>query len=311
MTAPQPARARATRGLLVRPRQPTRRVVTEGGNDMGVWDQARAAAPHVSPAALVAALCPGLEDHPTERPALVVVAAHPDDETFGLGRLAFAWAAGFGRVTGVLATAGEACVDHVMARPDDIAPRRLAEWRAATGRLGFTAQHAFGLPDSRLTGYEEKLTRSLVTLVSAVVDEGLFSDTSAVVLAAPWRSDPHPDHQVVGRATARVAEELGLGLLEYGVWMTFWTPPSILDRSEQVLVRVTHDDRAETAWTAACQDFTSQIEPMASDVTAVVPPEMLAHHREQLVLVSPPVAAALAGAAPTAAPNRPADGSPA
>ena len=39
-----------------------------------------------------------------------MVSAHPDDETIGLGRLAYAWAQTVGPVVGVLATAGEACV---------------------------------------------------------------------------------------------------------------------------------------------------------------------------------------------------------
>ena len=107
------------------------------------------------------------------------------------------------------------------------------------------------------------------------------------MLAAPWRLDPHPDHQAVGRATARVARDLGLPLLEYPVWATYWARPSELDRHRQTLLVVRHDDEAETAYAEALAAFRTQLEPLDQTLTAVVPAEMLAHHDRQLVVLDP------------------------
>ena len=72
------------------------------------WRDVIAAAPAVElPELLVMLGCQA------DRPRLVVVAAHPNDETIGAGRLVAAWSRSLGPVTAVLATAGERCVDQV------------------------------------------------------------------------------------------------------------------------------------------------------------------------------------------------------
>ena len=109
-------------------------------------------------------------------------------------------------------------------------------------------------------------------------------------IAAPWRLDPHPDHQAVGRAAARVAHELRLPLLEYPVWATYWARPGDLDRQRQTLLVVGTDDAAEAAYAEALTAFRTQLEPLDHTVTAVVPAETLAHHDTQLVVLDPQVA---------------------
>ena len=213
---------------------------------------------------------------PTGR--VVVLAAHPDDETLGLGRLVHAWSRRAG-VVGLLASRGEACVDHVLPRPDGLGARREAEWRTATARLGFADLHVLGLPDGRLAEHEDAVQEALATLIDPTSERG------AVVLAAPWRLDPHPDHRAVGRAAARAAAEVGVPLLEYPVWATFWSEPTALDGARGRLVVVDHDRSDESAYAEALAAFASQLEPLAADLGPVLPAEMVIHHDRQLVVL--------------------------
>lgn len=267
---------------------PARIRVTPAGQDAAVWAAALAAAPRVDLGRLSAALTPTRSADGRDPVELVVVAAHPDDETLGLGRLAYAWARSVGPVTGVLATAGEACVDHVMERPAGIAARRVAEWHAALDQLGFTDRHHLDLADGQLGDQQPALTAGLTRIVTDLQSAG-----RPVVLAAPWRGDPHPDHRAAGRATARVAAATGLPLVEFGVWMTYWAEPAAVEDRGQVLLVVPHGEDADRAHARACRAFSSQLEPITAYTTPVVPPEMLAHHREQLLIVSPDLAATL------------------
>lgn len=262
--------------------------VTPGGHGLGVWAAALGSAPRVPADELAAALV-GVD--PRDRPSgieLVVVSAHPDDETLGLGRLAHQWGQSIGPVTGVLATAGEACVDHVMKRPPGLAARRVAEWHAALDELGFISRHVLDLPDGQVGDQEQTLTAALTRIVADATFGG-----RAVVLAAPWRADPHPDHRAAGRAAATVAAAESLPLVEYPVWMTYWAEPTAVESRGQQLVVVPHDAAAERAHHAACRSFTSQLEPLIAGATPVVPATMLAHLGEQLLIVSRDQAAVL------------------
>jgi LmbE family N-acetylglucosaminyl deacetylase len=264
-------------------------VVTPGGHDLSVWAPALNEARHVPFTDLAAALSP-------DRPCTLLVAgAHPDDETLGLGRLAYAWAEQIGPVTGVLASAGEACVDHVAPRPAGIAARRIEEWNAAVSRLGFTDRHLLGLPDGRVSEHEDALVERLTELATAAGTSG------PVVLAAPWRSDPHPDHRAVGRAAARVPAARSVTLIEFPVWMTYWSSPASVAAAGQELLVVQHDPSADLAQREATLAFRSQLQPLAPHLTPVVPAAMLAHQRRQLLLVEPTLAARL----PTRAPAHP------
>jgi len=250
--------------------------VTPGGHDVSVWAAVIADAPRLD----LAALCARAGIHPPA--ALVMLAAHPDDETIGAGRLASMWARLVGPVIGVVATAGEACVDHVTTRPAEIAAIRMAEWQAATAILGLREGHALGLPDGGLERSHRALMEALHPVVTQVAREG-----QPVVLAAPWRHDPHPDHRAVGRAAAVVSRLLGVPLMEFGVWMSFWSEPSSVAAAGQHLVVLDHDDRADRDHRAACACFVSQLTPLAPELTAVVPPDMLAHQQRQLLMITP------------------------
>lgn len=211
---------------------------------------------------------------------LIAVGAHPDDETLGLGRLIHTWARRQGPVTAVVATAGEACVDHVAPRPAGLVERRLAEWEAATAVLGVSDRMALGLVDGQLAATEARLSEAL---------EPLFTQCAAgeppPVLAAPWRLDPHPDHRAVGRVVCSLARRLGLPVVEFGVWMTYWSDPGELDDDGRRLGVLITDEQDERAFQQACEQYESQLRPLAPGWGAVVPPEMLAHLHEQLLVL--------------------------
>lgn len=255
------------------PREPL--VVTPAGHDVSVWSPLVGAAPVLSVTDIARRLVPY-----GRKGALLVAGAHPDDETIGLGRFCAQWADRIGAVSGLLATAGEACFDHVMARPEQLKTLRIQEWRNATSHLGFDELTLLNLPDGAVSEHEYRLRLELRGLVERRRAAGEHA-----VLAAPWRHDPHPDHQAVGRATARVAHELVVPLIEYGVWMTYWSEPTGLTTDHRELVVLAQQPAADAAYARACGQFASQFEPFALGITPVVPEAMMAHHQRQLLVM--------------------------
>ena len=147
---------------------------------------------------------------------LLVVAAHPDDETLGAGGL-IATAARAGRpVTVLVATAGEASHPRsTTTSREALARRRTEEVEAAVAVLApGAAVHVLGLPDGALPDHLGRLT-------AAVAEH----HRPGAVVVAPWRGDGHLDHEAAGEAAARVAGRAGAPLLEYPVWAWHWAAP--------------------------------------------------------------------------------------
>lgn len=243
--------------------------VTGGGHATAVWRDRIASTPRRSVADL-RALVPG-------RDRLLVLAAHPDDESIGAGRLLSAWRRTGGRVRAVLSTAGEACFDDVGTRPDGLADRRLTEWHQALAVLDVEPGETYGLPDSGLEAAQDALDAAVVASV------GRAGPVDELVLLAPHPVDPHPDHRAVGRAAARAGARLGVPVWFFRVWLTYWSDPST-DLGGR-LVTVPVDDVDDAAWVTAVRCFRSQLEPHTPGRGAVVPPPMLAHHDRQLLVL--------------------------
>jgi LmbE family N-acetylglucosaminyl deacetylase len=124
---------------------------------------------------------------------LLVVAAHPDDETLGAGGLIAMAARLAVPVTVLVATDGEAShpqsLTHTAAQLAEI---RRAEVRAAIARLHAHAGMRFlGLPDGRLHEHVPVLAAAIAELGSACSH-----------LVTPWRGDGHPDHTAAADAAA-------------------------------------------------------------------------------------------------------------
>ena len=154
---------------------------------------------------------------------VLVLAAHPDDESLGCGGVVAAAGRAGLPLRVIVATDGERSHPHATAwSADHLRAARRAEAAVATEQLGPAATlHLLGLPDGQVAHHEDDL------LVAARP----FVGPETVVLA-PWRSDGHPDHEAVGRVAAR----LGARLWEYPLWAWHWGGPDDLpwERLRQV-----------------------------------------------------------------------------
>lgn len=203
---------------------------------------------------------------------LLVLAAHPDDETIGAGRLISAWVRAVGPVIVASMSSGEACVEHVNVQIPYLADRRRAEFRRATAELGVRQAMCWSLPDSEVGPYLPYVADGLAALID-----------DAVIVAAPWRCDPHPDHAALGTAAARACAVAGVRLLEYPIWSSFWQCPDLPARNGYRLVRIAATDQDTVNRDRALGHYRTQLLPLRPDLTPVVPAAMLEHHRRQFI----------------------------
>lgn len=201
---------------------------------------------------------------------LVVVSAHPDDETIGAGRLLSLHA---GEILAVSLSRGEHCFASSDVDPNDLGFTRLAEWRVAVAELGCrTHESREYWPDGVLGQHVAAISDFLAEIVRP-----------ADVLVATWRHDPHPDHVAVGWAAAAVAESRHLQLVEYPVWAPYWMSPEDVRDTGDMLIPVRTSDAASAARERALRHYTSQLEPFRPRWAPVVPAELVLRHPEQLI----------------------------
>jgi LmbE family N-acetylglucosaminyl deacetylase len=151
---------------------------------------------------------------------LVVLAAHPDDETLGAGGLiASALAAGVA-VTVVVVTDGSASHDAALVDGATLAELRAVELESALRRLGAgtppPALHLLGYRDGTVREERAAVEAELTVLLAALPD---------AVIVAPWRGDGHRDHRVLGKIAAELAAARGVPLWEYPIWLWHWGHP--------------------------------------------------------------------------------------
>lgn len=201
---------------------------------------------------------------------LVVVSAHPDDETLGAGRLV----AGFtGPAVAVTLTAGERCLVGEDVDPVDIGVRRLAEWRSAVAELGAEALDTVRWQDGKLERHQAELARLLVRLVQP-----------GDVLLVPWRHDPDRDHRALGTAAVEAASVAGVPLVEYPVWAPYLRTPHEVSATGQTLVPVDTPPEATARWRRALGEYLTQVEPWLPGWAPLVPADLLQHHVTQLIV---------------------------
>lgn len=201
---------------------------------------------------------------------LLVVVAHPDDETLAVGGLVHDAGLGGLRTTILVATDGEASHPRSPTHcPGDLSRIRGRELAAAVALLNpASACHRLGLEDGLLSARVEDLTREISTHCDA-----------GTIVVSTWRHDGHPDHEAVARAAAAATDALGCRHLEAPIWAWAWTterdvPWRIASRHRCSLAALRRKAEAMDA-------YRSQTEPLSDHPAdaAVVPDSVLQHFR--------------------------------
>src|SRR4051794_10211910 len=149
---------------------------------------------------------------PWQGRTLLVVVAHPDDETFGLGSGIAGAAAGGAHVVVACATRGEAGElrpgDELGGRP--LADARVEELHAAAATLGAAEVVLLDFADSGMAGDAAETTlfgapfAAVVAAVGAVVER---VDPDVVVTLDESGGDGHRDHVRIAEATIEAVRQ--------------------------------------------------------------------------------------------------------
>jgi len=204
-------------------------------------------------------------------PSAVIVAAHPDDETLGVGGTMAMLAAVGARLRLIAVTDGEA--SHPGADPEAIARVRTAESAAARHVLGLQDIEVIRLrfPDTGLSDREDQLAGRLRDLCAGFA-----------LCLAPWEGDAHADHEAAGRAARRAARPV----LSYPIWMWHWAKPGDRRVPWPRACRVPLPAAVAALKADAIQAFASQLTDRAGAAGPVLPPGIVAHFtRPQEVLL--------------------------
>jgi LmbE family N-acetylglucosaminyl deacetylase len=151
----------------------------------------------------------------------LIVAPHPDDESLGCGGL-IAACIGAGRPP-LVAVLTDGAGSHPNSRtfpPDRLRAVRAQEVQAAVGHLGLTSDRVVFLnqPDTVAPHCGSGFDDAAATLTALVRRE---QGCSAIL--APWRHDPHSDHEAASLLANTVASSACIRHVAYPVWG--WTRP--------------------------------------------------------------------------------------
>ncbi len=146
-----------------------------------------------------------MRDWHEHRRALVVV-AHPDDESFGLGAVLHSLTASGMVVDLVCCTHGEA---STLGATADLGEQRRLELVQAGTALGLAEVTLLDLPDGGVAAVPaEELDAAIDVRVG---------DATLLVMFEPGGVTGHPDHRAVTASAMRIAARRRLATLEWGV----------------------------------------------------------------------------------------------
>ena len=208
-------------------------------------------------------------DAPGEHDHLLVVAAHPDDETLGAGGLIATAAARGATVDVLVATNGEA--SHPASpthTAGELAAIRRLEVRAAVAELDPIASVTMlDLPDGHLDRAERSITIAVAARLSA-----------RTLVVTPWADDRHPDHEACARA-AHAALHPGHRHWQYPIWLWHWGDPDGPHLPWDRAGAVDLEPAARAAKRRALARHRSQHEPLSGQAgdEAILPPAFVAH----------------------------------
>lgn len=189
---------------------------------------------------------------------LVVVAAHPDDETLGAAALMHRVSHSGGVVSVVLATDGEAShTESTTHSAEQMRLQRVSEVRKALDHIA-----------PEITLVRLGLTDGALKHSIAQLQDGIWAAVTAldgtVTLAATWSGDGHGDHRAVSEASAKVARSSGARLLEYPIWMWHWANPEDHRVPWSQLRVMMLDGTEQKAKSNAIAEYHSQIRSLSS-----------------------------------------------
>jgi LmbE family N-acetylglucosaminyl deacetylase len=152
----------------------------------------------------------------------LILSPHPDDESLGCGGFIAACCADGRPPCVAVLTDGTGSHPHSRAYPSErLRALRMQETRNAVGHLG--------LPEDRIMFLEQKDTAAPHegAAFDAVVDRltaWVQQESVCTAVLAPWRFDPHCDHEAAAKIAAQVARRSGVRAVAYPVWG--WTLPA-------------------------------------------------------------------------------------
>ncbi|MFJ6678820.1 PIG-L family deacetylase [Microbacterium sp. NPDC091382] len=186
---------------------------------------------------------------------LVVVAAHPDDETLGVAGLMARTVRRGACVTVLVATDGEGShPDSRSHTPVDLAAVRRREVTAALDQLSPSIDVRFlGLPDGGTDDHRDEIAEALRALVQR---------QGAHLFVVPWVGDSHRDHRVAAEVTAEVCAGLGVPWREYPIWLWHWGSTEDVPWGDLEVAQL--DESTVELKRAAMHHHRSQIAPLSS-----------------------------------------------
>jgi LmbE family N-acetylglucosaminyl deacetylase len=201
----------------------------------------------------------------------LVVAPHPDDETFGCGGAVALLVRNRAAVQVVFITDGSASHPaHPTAAPDAIAARRKAEARSATGILGVDWERVAFLDerDGTLAGLDTGRAREVAGKIAA-----MLARLAPEAILLPCRLDGSSEHDASFALVSRALQlaQIRPRLLEFPVWS--WWNPLLLLRPMFACRRVWHlDVRGVLDVKArAIASYASQTDPIAPETVPALP----------------------------------------
>ncbi|WP_253258945.1 bifunctional PIG-L family deacetylase/class I SAM-dependent methyltransferase [Subtercola boreus] len=225
---------------------------------------------------------------------MIVLAAHPDDETLGAGALlARAFALGIPADVIIVTDGSASHPGSPSVVASDLAATRAAEATEAIALLNPRAAVTFlGFPDGRVQVDRAPISAAISDFIALLPPPTAAAPADAparTLLVAPWRGDGHRDHRILGEIAAALADEASaaLDLVEYPIWLWHWSNPADPATPWTRFTALT-DSGALARKRAAIAAYRSQTEPLSPEPgdEALLNPTFLAHFsRPQEVLI--------------------------
>jgi LmbE family N-acetylglucosaminyl deacetylase len=165
------------------------------------------------------------EAFPVGGGGVVILAPHPDDESLGCGGLIASLCDRGTPPLVMILTDGTGSHPNSRAYPPErLRGVREAETRAATAELGLPPERLvfLGYRDTAAPGEGPALEAAAARVAEVVRDAGCFT------LLAPWRHDPHCDHEAAAAIAVAASRIASLRLLAYPVWSLTLPPDTDL-----------------------------------------------------------------------------------